>query len=54
MRLAFVTSLLPTGKPDTGFEIANTAVIQAFRDAGVSVTLFGILRRFQRGPTRKP
>jgi hypothetical protein len=44
MRLAFVTSLLPTGKPDTGFELANAAVIQAFREAGSDVTLFGVLR----------
>jgi hypothetical protein len=44
MRLAFVTSLLPTGKPDTGFEIANAAVIGALRQAGCKVDLFGILR----------
>jgi hypothetical protein len=44
MRLAFVTSLLPTGRPDTGFEIANAAVIAALRDAGCDLTLFGILR----------
>jgi hypothetical protein len=44
MRLAFVTSLLPTGKPDTGFEIANAAVIDALRGAGCKVDLFGILR----------
>jgi Glycosyl transferases group 1 len=44
MRLAFVTSLLPTGTPDTGFEIANAAVIRAFRDAGADITLFGIVR----------
>lgn len=44
MRLAFVTSLLPTGTPDTGFEIANGAIVDAFREAGTDVTLFGIVR----------
>ncbi len=44
MRLAFITSLLPTGKPDTGFEIANACVLDALRDAGCTVTLFGFLR----------
>ncbi len=44
MRLAFITSLLPTGRPDTGFEIANSCVIDALRDAGCTVTLFGFLR----------
>jgi Glycosyl transferases group 1 len=44
MRLAFVTSLLPTGSPDTGFEIANAAVLEAFRAAGCELTLFGVLR----------
>ncbi len=44
MRLAFITSLLPTGKPDTGFEIANACVLDALREAGCIVTLFGFLR----------
>jgi Glycosyl transferases group 1 len=44
MRLAFITSLLPTGKPDTGFEIANACVLDALRDAACTVTLFGFLR----------
>jgi Glycosyl transferases group 1 len=44
MRLAFITSLLPTGKPDTGFEIANACVLDALREAGCTVTLFGFLR----------
>jgi hypothetical protein len=44
MRLAFITSLLPTGRPDTGFEIANACVLDALRDAGCAVTLFGFLR----------
>jgi hypothetical protein len=49
MRLAFITSLLPTGKPDTGFEIANACVLQAFADAGVDVMLFGFLRETETG-----
>jgi hypothetical protein len=44
MRLAFVTSLLPTGKPDTGFDIANAAIIRAFRDAGATIVRFGVVR----------
>jgi hypothetical protein len=44
MRLAFVTSLLPTGLRDTGFEIANAGIIRAFEQAGAAVTLFGMLR----------
>jgi hypothetical protein len=44
MRLAFVTSLLPTGRPDTGFEIATAGVIAALRAAGCGVTMFGVLR----------
>lgn len=49
MHFAFVTSLLPTGAADTGFEIANAAVIEALRAAGVRLTLFGVLR-----PGEKP
>ncbi|MGL4240161.1 MAG: glycosyltransferase [Beijerinckiaceae bacterium] len=48
MRLAFVTSLLPTGAADTGFEIANQAVLSAFREAGAELTLFGLLRPGER------
>jgi Glycosyl transferases group 1 len=44
MRLAFITSLLPTGQPDTGFEIANACVLEGLREAGCEVTLFGFLR----------
>jgi hypothetical protein len=44
MRLAFVTSLLPAGAADTGFEIANAAIVRAFEDAGATLTLFGVLR----------
>lgn len=52
MRLAFVTSLLPTGQPDTGFEIANACVIGALRDVGCEVRLFGLLR--PGGPDEPP
>lgn len=45
MRLAFCTSLLPTGNPDTGFEIANGCILEALRQAGCDVTLFGFLRQ---------
>lgn len=44
MRLAFVTSLIPVAKPDTGFEIANAAILDALRAAGHEVTAFGFLR----------
>lgn len=44
MRLAFVTSLIPVARPDTGFEIANAAILDALRAAGHEVTAFGFLR----------
>jgi Glycosyl transferases group 1 len=44
MRLAFITSLLPAGPPQSGFEIANACVLRALRDAGCEVQLFGFLR----------
>jgi glycosyltransferase involved in cell wall biosynthesis len=49
MRIAFVTSLIPTGTPDTGFEIANACVLGALRDAGCKVTSFGFLRADETG-----
>lgn len=51
MRLAFITSLLPTGTADTGFEIANACVLDALRTSGCEVTLFGFLRE---GETAAP
>jgi glycosyltransferase involved in cell wall biosynthesis len=45
MRLAFVTSLVPTLKSDTGFEIANAAIVQMLREAGHDVTCFGFVRK---------
>lgn len=44
MRLAFVTTLIPVERPDTGFEIANAAILAALRGAGHDVTAFGFLR----------
>jgi glycosyltransferase involved in cell wall biosynthesis len=44
LRLAFITSLIPVARPDTGFEIANAAVLDALRAAGHDVTAFGFLR----------
>jgi glycosyltransferase involved in cell wall biosynthesis len=44
MRLAFITPLLPTATPDTGFEIANACVLEALKAEGADVTLFGFLR----------
>lgn len=44
MRLAFLTSLIPVARPDTGFEIANAAILTALRDAGHDVTAIGFLR----------
>lgn len=41
MHLLFVTSLVPDGQPTTGYEIANAAVIDALRRAGVKVTVLG-------------
>lgn len=44
MRLAFLTSLVPVARPDTGFEIANAAILDALRAAGHEVTAFGFQR----------
>ncbi|WNJ90557.1 glycosyltransferase [Bosea sp. 685] len=44
MRLAFLTSLIPVARPDTGFEIANAAILDALRAAGHEVTAIGFLR----------
>jgi len=41
MHLVFVTSIVPHGVPATGYEIANAAVIDALRRAGVRVTVLG-------------
>jgi hypothetical protein len=48
MRLAFITSLLPAGPPQSGFEIANDSVLCALQVAGCDVQLFGFLREGER------
>jgi hypothetical protein len=49
MRLAFITSLLPSKTLDTGFEIANACVLNGLKDAGVDVVQFGFLRDTAEG-----
>jgi glycosyltransferase involved in cell wall biosynthesis len=44
LRLAFLTALIPVARPDTGFEIANAAILDALRSAGHEVTAFGFMR----------
>jgi Glycosyl transferases group 1 len=51
MRLAFITSLLQTGKADTGFEIANGFILDQLRALGHEVIEFGFLRNTE---TRDP
>jgi hypothetical protein len=51
MRLAFLTSLLQTGKADTGFEIANGFILDQLRALGHEVIEFGFVRNTE---TRKP
>lgn len=41
MRLLFVTSIVPDGGLASGYEIANAAIIDALRRAGVHVTVMG-------------
>lgn len=43
MHLVFATSIVPAGKPATGYEIANAAIIDALRRAGVRVTVLGFI-----------
>lgn len=51
MHLAFVTSLVPLTRPDTGFEIANAAILAALREAGHRVSVFGLVRQGAPRPT---
>lgn len=44
MKLAFVTSLAPTARPDTGFEIANAAIVEGLQANGHAVTIFAFAR----------
>jgi glycosyltransferase involved in cell wall biosynthesis len=53
MRLAFLTSLVPTDRPDTGFEIANASLLDALDEAGCEVTIFGFRRPSDRPDPRR-
>lgn len=44
MHLLFVSSLLPDDDPSTGFEIANRAIVAAYRRHGVRLTFVGFRR----------
>ena len=41
MHLVFVSSLVPAGPPESGYEIANQAIIEGLRRAGAKVTILG-------------
>ena len=41
MHLVFATSIVPDGRPTTGYEIANAAILGALRRAGARVTVLG-------------
>jgi hypothetical protein len=41
MHLVFVSSLVPSGPPESGYEIANHAIIDGLRRAGARVTVLG-------------
>ncbi|MET3645586.1 glycosyltransferase family 4 protein [Phyllobacterium ifriqiyense] len=43
MHVVFVTSIVPDGKPTTGYEIANKAIIDGLKRAGVKVTVIGFV-----------
>lgn len=43
MKLVFVTSLVPDGHQSSGYEIANAAIIDSLRRAGVDVAVIGFL-----------
>lgn len=47
MHLAFVTSLVVDGKPTTGFEVANQAIVTNLRAIGVRVSVVGFKQRRQ-------
>jgi hypothetical protein len=43
MKLVFVTSIVPDGHQTSGYEIANAAIIDALRRAGVDVSVIGFI-----------
>ncbi len=48
MHLLFLSSLLPDGVATTGFEIANAAIVDAYRRQGVRLTIAGFRRQGAR------
>ncbi|MDY8107949.1 glycosyltransferase family 4 protein [Fulvimarina sp. 2208YS6-2-32] len=44
MHLLVIVSILPDGNPSTGYEIANQAILEAYRRQGVQLTLMGFRR----------
>jgi len=50
MHLLFLSSLLPDGRPATGFEIANHAIAESYRRQGVRLSFAG----FRRPDSREP
>ena len=44
MHLLAIVSILPDGNPSTGYEIANQAILDAYRRQGVKLTLMGYRR----------
>ncbi|MER0237575.1 glycosyltransferase family 4 protein [Fulvimarina sp. MAC8] len=44
MHLLAIVSILPDGNPSTGYEIANQAILDAYRSQGVKLTLMGYRR----------
>lgn len=44
MRLLFISSLLPTPSPASGFEIANKAIVDEYRRQGVDIVFAGFRR----------
>ncbi|MBO0661637.1 glycosyltransferase family 4 protein [Jiella sp. MQZ9-1] len=51
MHLLFLSSLLPDGAPSTGFELANQAILDGYRRAGVRLTIAGFRREGARPAT---
>ncbi len=43
MHVVFITSIVPDSKPATGYEIANKAIIDGLKRAGVKVTIVGFV-----------
>lgn len=50
MHLLFISSLLPEDSPESGFEIANDAIIQEYRRQGVRLSFAGFRRPGSRAP----